>query len=253
MKKTMIAGMVSVLMAASANAAFTESADGTFTGSLSFSGSITDTQPAWMWELPEVTINSVTDWNVDKAAGVLEGENAVFDFADKGTFEFLHGYTKSVAAGGQPGFRPIVTVGEGDTAQEINDTVKSISVVASGVGSDGAATADGQLSFSISGGNAVAFFWPESGLWWLAYSGGTAGANARTLLQSNVENYATVYAQIDMEEERAFSWNYNYLNNTSLNASGAFDSTMSDIKLSFPSTSVPATWTADVPVTVTMM
>lgn len=265
MKKTLLAIVMLPAMFAvgAANAAFVVSPDNNFNGSLDFNGTITDTAPNWSWEIPAASTALAKDWTAEKIKGIADGENTKFDFVSKGSIPFLQGVMTAPGTN-QPGFHPVITVA--GTLFEAGTDGMAVQVVASGT-KGGTAVANGTFDAKFDIASALAGVWTdvEDGVTYSnnAYSGTTLGAKAFSYLGDAVTKLAAEYPTVDMsavtkfpatDADRLLEGVALGQNGTSIAKSTtmALSSDLSNMSITFPTASIPDTWTASVPVVVTM-
>lgn len=243
MKKTLLATSVlsTLLMVGSANAAMLKSTNGNFSGQLDFSGTITDTTPSWMWEIPEATKNAATGWSVDVSDGVDADSNTTWTFPSKPALDLIQGFMKKPISEGAIGVTPLIKVGPSDSATTLDGTLQTITLVADGKNKSNSSVTTGEMVLKVQG-----------------FLGGVYNTGQKF---GAVEAQAIVAKQVD------FSTNYPTLVNgtgsfseaeaeftkvENKNLSGAYLVKISDYSLTFPKGIIPATWNTILPVTVTM-
>lgn len=245
MKKTLLAvTMLSALSLSGVANAFTEAVDGNFTGSLDFSGTISDDNPIWSWEIPAVA-GDVTGWDTFVMNGIGSGDNTTFTFS-KPAMTLIHGFMKTPSASGGAGITPVITVGpEARKVVLSGDAKQDVIVVATGKNALNAAVADGTMSIkaqaflggALKEGAAVKYF---------------GSTKAQTVLSSNQADFATTYPSITAGTHNFAQTEALFVNKSMRALSGAYVAEISDYKLTFPSATLPATWSAIIPVTVTL-
>lgn len=241
MKKTLLAVSVlsTLFMAGTANAWVT-SEDGTFAGQLDFNGTITDTNPDWMWEVPEDTVTAATGWDALRINAIANGDNSEFHFIAKPALDLIRGYMKEPAATGGAGLTPVIKVGAGDAVVTLDGTVQALTLVAAGLDASDAATADGQMKMNVQGylGGAI-----EN-----TYFG---AVEVQSIISANQVAFDTNYPEITAGTSSWADAEALFPLDTTLKLSGAYLAKISDYKVSFPTASIPAKWSTVVPVTVT--
>ena len=243
MKKTLLAMTVlsTLFLAGTANAALVESTDGSFTGKLDFNGTITDTNPVWMWEITDASKAAATGWNSLVINGVVSGSNTTWTFGNKPSIELIRGYMKTPSISGGTGITPVIKVGPTESATTLDGTVQTITLVATGNTAASDAVAPGTMKLNVQG--------LLGGAHTTGQKFGAVEAQAIAELQ---DGYATTYPTA-VGGTGSFSAAETALSNQDLtNITGAYLANLSNYELSFPSESVPATWTTTVPVTVTL-
>lgn len=241
MKKTLLAVSVfsTLFMAGTANAWVT-SEDGSFAGQLDFNGTITETNPVWSWEVPEESVTAATGWDALLSNGISNGDNTEFHFKTKPVLDLIHGFMTEPSSTGSTGMTPVIKVGTGDTAVTLDGTKQALTLVTAGLDASSAATLDGQMIMNVQGylGGAIdnTFF---------------GAIEAQRILSGNQVDFDTNYPGITAATGSWADAEAVFPLETSLKVSGAYLAKISDYKVSFPNTAVPATWTTVVPVTVT--
>ena len=246
MKKTLLAvTLLSALSLSGTASAFTESTDGNFTGALDFSGTITNDNPIWAWETPALPAD-VTGWDALVANGQVTGNNSSFTFADKSAMTLIHGFMKAPAVSGGAGITPVIKVGPTATAVTISgDAKQDVTVVATGKNAADEVVTSGTmlvktqvfLGGALKDGSAVKYF---------------GSTKAQTLLSANQADFETVYPNPTVGTNNYAQTEALFSNQSMSDLSGAYVAEISDYKLTFPSATLPATWEAIIPVTVTL-
>lgn len=243
MNKTLLASSVlsTLLMAGSANAAMLKSTSGNFSGQLDFSGTITDTTPIWMWEIPEETKSAATGWIVDVRDGVVADSNTTWTFPSKPVLNLIQGFMKSPISEGGIGVTPLIKVGPIDSATTLDGTLQTIKLVANGKDISDGDVAAGEMSLKVKGF-----------LGGVYNSGQKFGAVEAQTVVANQVNFSTNYPTL-VEGSGSFSEaETEFTKVVNKNLSGGYLVKISDYSLTFPKGSIPSTWSTILPVTVTM-
>ena len=245
MKKTLLAvTMLSALSLSGVANAFTEATDGNFTGKIDFNGTITDDNPTWSWEVPAESAN-LTGWDVLVINGTVSGDNTSFAFT-KPAMTLIHGFMKTPSAIGGAGITPVIKMGPTASALTLSgDAKQTVTVVATGKNASSVAVTDGTMQVSAQAflGGAL-----KSGST-VKYFGST---KAQTVLRTNQSNFATLYPNPQAGTNTFTQTEALFTNAAMTDLSGAYTAEISDYKLTFPSATLPATWSAIIPVTVTL-
>lgn len=246
MKKTLLAvTLLSALSLSGAANAFTEATDGTFSGNLNFSGTITDDNPIWAWEIPAVP-GDVTGWDALVINGVVSGDNTTFAFTSKPAMTLIHGFMKTPSVSGGSGITPVITVGnEGSTVVLSGDATQDVTVVATGKDASNTAVANGTMAIKAQAflGGAL----KDAGT--IKYFG---AEKAQTVLSANQPNFSTTYPSPEAGTNNFADTEALFANQAMSDLSGAYVAEISNYRLTFPSASLPATWSAIIPVIVTL-
>ncbi|PSU87405.1 fimbrial protein [Photobacterium kishitanii] len=243
MKKTLLAVSVlsTLFMAGAVNAAMVEGSNGSFSGQLDFNGTITDTTPIWMWEIPEASKNAATGWTVDVREGVVADSNTTWTFPDKSALDLIQGFMKFPIAEGGAGITPLIKVGPTDSATILDGTLQTITLVANGKDTSDVDVAAGAMELKVQG-----FLGGVYG------SGQKFGAAETQTVVAKQVNFSTNYPTL-IDGTGSFSEaETEFTKEANKTLSGAYLVKISDYSLTFPTASIPATWNTIVPVTVTM-
>ncbi|OBU27289.1 hypothetical protein C0Z01_18390 [Photobacterium kishitanii] len=254
MKKTLLIATILTpfFLMNTANAALSEASIGSGGGGLlAISGSFVNTTPLWGWEIPAETAAAVQDWTIDKTAGVAADSNTQFDFTSKGTLYILDGITLKASVGG-PSILPQVEVGG---VRQANGT--STTVIVKALGSNGV---EGTLGFETLHATAISqrilgnanpgISYPNDSVVDVAMQQRVKTALENQILalgeRSDAEGAASGAILDEILAGRAAHTSIiNWL-------TAASSVSVSEIKLSFPTATIPATWTASLPITITM-
>lgn len=242
-QKTLIVTMLAALfLSRAASAEFTEAVDGQFSGNIDFNGTITDTNPIWAWEIPEQSITDAQGWDALVLNGQVNGDKTSFTFPEKSSMPLIRGFMKTPSVSGGAGITPVITIGGGDNSVVLSgDVAQDVTVVATGKNSSNVAVPDGSMSLK-----AQAFL---GGAHDATYFGST---KAQEVLAANQENFATNYPSLTAANQSYAQSEEAFRNQSFSKLSGAYIAEIKDYLLTFPSASLPSTWSAIVPVTVTL-
>lgn len=251
MKKTLLIAttLAPLFLMSMANAALSEAPIGSGGGgSLTISGSFVDTTPLWAWEIPAETITATQDWKIDKREGVVDGSNTRFDFTSKGTLYILDGKTQKVVDG-KKSIIPRIAVGGTNITHG-----SPFGVQINAVGSDGE---NGTLWLNVFQGSAIAFKVPGNATANLSYLDTSLAIKQRTIAAMKAQTIvlgesitaegATTAADIDSflaataPASPIVTW-----------LAGVTSVAVDNIRLTFPSALIPSSWTASLPITVTI-
>ncbi|GAB2649520.1 F4 family fimbrial subunit [Vibrio panuliri] len=226
------------------NAAFVESATGNASYNLTFSGTILDVRPVWVWEIPDASKTAMTGLSALVINGIQRNGSTTFTFPSKDAVTLIHGYMKGISAMGGIGLTPVIKVGNDGSTVTMNGTTQAVTVVATGTIS-GTAVAAGTMRVNATAYLGGALFDGTAA----KYFGAT---QAQTLLADNQTGFTTIYPSI-AEGTSTFAQAEALLaNQASTKISGAYSVSIDDYTLMFPSGSLPDTWAAIIPVTVTL-
>lgn len=256
--------MSALLVSGVANAYTDADASGNWSGNLDFNGTITNTSPAWKYQIPDTAVQGAKNWDVERISGSVDGSNTIFSFNKDLTV--LEGVMKAPTPVGGSGLQPQVTFGESgktvvwDTSNPSLSTPVAIELTAKD-GTDGT-TAVGKLKFNLVGQaatQAVVLQADGSGL--SARSSVFVTVPKAYALLKSQPYYASTY------DETVGSWGANATAGEGMaateNLSGAKGSSWtkmsaaivadaSDFKLVTNSTAIPQSWNATLPITISV-
>ncbi|OCH43069.1 hypothetical protein [Aliivibrio fischeri] len=248
MKKTLLAATIlsTLLMSGAASAAFVESPTG-FNGQLNFNGTITNTNPVWSWEIPAQSVTDATGWDALVLNGVVNGTNTEFTFPSKQPMTLINGFMKTPSSSGGAGITPVVKIMSYDgTEVEIKgNSPQSIIVTATGKDVNTKPVADGTMEIDAQTFLGGAYGDATSSIYFGAQK-------AQQVLATNNADFATNYGTPTANTGNYAKAAEDFTNQSHANLSGAYLVEISNYKIAFPSTTLPATWTADIAVTVTL-
>ncbi|MBA5684345.1 hypothetical protein FD722_01655 [Photobacterium damselae subsp. damselae] len=253
MKKTLLAVLVlpAMFVAGTANATFIESQNG-FTGKLDFNGTVINKAPNWAWEIPDASVAKAKDWELELQQSNVVGSNNVWNLANRGSFIALHGYMVAANPTGAASLTPVVTLNGTTLVGGLN----SVDLPVKGTVS-GKAVADGILHMKVS--TELGATGQVNGSLWHVSSNALAWETTSDALQAL---QGSAIAALKAKYPRA-AWNES-LGQTYAQAeemlrasyttdvSGQFAAEVGAFTLTFPTASIPDTWTASLPIVVTM-
>lgn len=264
MKKTLLTlSMLTALVSANqAFAAFADApANSAGTGSLTVNGALASTNPNWLWQIPDATAAKGRNIVINKISGVVNGVNTEYPVLKGETLDFLQGYMKTPADRGATGLTPVITIAGTKWNETENSIEHSVTVTTTTGTGEGATTANtGNMKFNIQQGMAFAAF--RSGGSFITSPGSTnlgslsQGTQSILSLQSAFNDTYNVGAPTAWDLNIAGSLQVlagtHANSSTYTKVSAAHSSKISDIKLVFPSASVPTSWNATIPVTISL-
>lgn len=235
-----------------ANAGITEAPIGSGGGgSLTMSGSFINTTPIWGWEIPAETTSAVQGWKIDKIDGVVDGINTKFDFTSKGPLYILDGKTLKSTIGGLS-ILPQVEVGG---VLQANGTTTTVTLPA--LGSNGVA---GTFEFEtlhataaaerITGNARPAVIYPNDSVVDVTMQQRVKSALVNQIIALGESHSGEGTASGAIIDEKLSGRAAHAHLITWLAAASSVS--VSGMNLTFPTASLPATWTASLPITVTI-
>lgn len=243
-KKAIIIALVAATT--SSAYAFTDATGGSWNDTLKFDGAITNSDPVWQFEVPADTVALAKNLDIKGSDGTINGANTEWTLTKLNDAVFFHGNLKNVLPQGKSGITPEIKFSNTDVGKDFG---KLVTITATGGNGE-----SGIIAFDISSGAASAFTnTPSQTIQTNKNDAPKAGAAALTLMESTT-GYSTYYTI-----GGSHSINSRYENiqlslgadhKTNQFAGRAF--TVESTKLSFPTASIPATWTASLPITVTV-
>ncbi|MFS1899769.1 hypothetical protein BCU22_022625 (plasmid) [Vibrio cyclitrophicus] len=242
------------LMAATAGSAyaFTDATGGAWSGSLDFDGTISNTNPLWEFEVPPETVILTTDMTQYVSEGVVNGENTEFALTTLDDAVLFHGNIKAVLPQGIPGMVPDIMFSGVEVSVDAVEGSSEVSITLPA--NDGDADT-GTITFSIGSGAAVMTGTASSniGVWYNGDDNPVAGAAAHALLMQ-IPGLGDIYpggepVYTTSPYENIDGWIDNEDYNNQFHAR-AFVSKSAVV--SFPSANIPTTWSASLPITVTV-
>ena len=248
MKKTLLAMTVlsTLFLAGTANAAVAEAAPGTAGGGeLSITGTITNNNPNWAWEIPAKAVADAKDWTVAKITGKVEGVNTVYNFAANAPMTALNGVMVAPSPTGGTGMTPVITVngtelilpklGNFETGEGAGQ------VVLSALGDSGE---EGTFTVTLRQHGAGAYV-GGGGI-----GQGTSSGPATELLKAQ-SYYADTY-----RNPVAPDWGTmdvgSLVRSSHKKVSAAVTLDLTDFDLAFPTDAQPSTWTASLPIVISL-
>ena len=141
MKKTLLALATTgaLVVSGSALAAFADAPQGEGSGAsaqIEITGTIINTNPIWMWQIPAALQTAVTDVALKRVEGVSVGNNTEFALT-KTPMNVLEGYMKTPTVQGGAGLTPLISIGGMDMMTECGTSAGcTISLKATNAGED---------------------------------------------------------------------------------------------------------------------
>ncbi|OCH43070.1 hypothetical protein [Aliivibrio fischeri] len=215
---------------------------------LTISGMLTNTNPNWMWQIPEDTANRATSIQLKTIEGVVNGTNTEWILPAMADQSLLQGYMKTPSATSGAGLTPIITVG---STSILTSTPQNYMLTTDIMKADTTSVA-GTLEISLTSSLVAAACYHSTGLCYTT-DGSTAIA-ALNLLKRNQLDYFVTYEGIRIGREHDLN-NLELLSQTTSDrfaASGAVDINLRSVKLIVPTASIPNKWTASLPITISM-
>ncbi|GAB2649528.1 F4 family fimbrial subunit [Vibrio panuliri] len=272
MKKTLIAlSMLTALV--SANQALAAFSDAPANGDLTITGTLTNINPKWLWQIPDATKAKVSNIVTYKITAIPNGENSEFEVLKGETLDFLQGYTKTASvAGGGAGMTPVVTIAGTKWNEDNSASPRSVTVTTTTGTGESATTANtGTMTFDVTQGVSIALRYADltgSGFKSIVYDGVSAPVSvpilltAAQIMRNNVKHFSAVYTNEDTSAGSNFFQNdiLRFLRGDIGKAdigrnsfvSAGYASKINNFKLVFPTASVPTSWNATIPVTISM-
>lgn len=275
-KALVAASVMAALGLSSAAHAFTEDTGYTgHNGTVNFSGTVTDLTPKWMWEVVNAGTPYTYDININ--LGTSANGKTTFAYTANPAIPFLQGYLKDKAPNGGQALQPVVTLGlAGQELALVSGTLNTanptLSVKATGTMADQTTQVDGLVTFTLAQAGviaakegSVAKIQPAAFL--TGIEGGAAPSNgpavvngtgeygtaldeAVTMLATATDYAASEYAAKTLDKSKV--WNAASMSSYDVkDIFAGYSSRISDVKTIWDATGVPATWTANIGVTVT--
>ncbi|HCR3451306.1 TPA: hypothetical protein ON570_005002 [Citrobacter werkmanii] len=275
-KALVAASVMAALGLSSAAHAFTEdTAYAGHNGTVKFSGTVTDLTPKWMWEV--VNAGTPYDYDINRSLGSSANGKTTFSYTANQPITFLQGYLKDKAPNGGQALQPVVELGLADqnlalVSGTMSAADPTLSVKATGTMPDQSTQVEGLVTFKLAQAGVIAG--TEAGVEKIqpaafltgimggaAPSNGPAVANgtgeygtaltdAAALLANATDYAASPYAAKNLDKSKV--WAANSIGNYDVKAIyAAYSSRISEVKTIWTDSEVPATWTANIGVTVT--
>lgn len=275
-KKLVAASVTAVLGLSSAAHAFTEdTAYAGHNGTVKFSGTVTDLTPKWMWEV--VNAGTPYDYDINKSLGTTASGKTTFAYTGNPAITFLQGYMKNKAPNGGQALQPVVTLGLADqnlalVTGTLNSAAPTLSVKAKGTMPDTTTQVEGLVTFTLAQAGVIAakdgsVAKIQPAAFMTGIDGGTAPSNGPAVangtgeystaldeavaMLANANDYATSeYTSKALDKSKV--WNAASMSNYAVkDIFAGYSSRISNVKTIWNETEVPATWTANIGVTVT--
>nr|WP_155394725.1 hypothetical protein [Vibrio vulnificus] len=233
-------------IATGANAAMSDAVDGNWSGQLDFNGTITDSNPVWQFQIMDDTQQLYTDIDLQSGAGVInQDETVTWKLDDGEVHSLLEGNMKQSAATGGADLFPVVkvTAASGDV-ELVSGAADATNVTLDVTGSDSAA-----IKVSLSRDDLVTY--KDSNDAEQAFTNAASiPANLSALIQS-------VNGAVDPASATATTGGGNattiYTTEDNTIITGALGLSIQNATLTAASlTDYPETWSATMPVTITM-
>lgn len=248
MKKTLLA--VTLLSVFGVGVANASSVEGPGTGELKIDGAILETNPSWKWQIPVAAMDAARDIKFTRDSGVVEELNTTFTNTDG--FIILEGGSID-AASPRPGQFPVITVG-GVAIDYGNKQVISLNMTDN----------SGLVDVSIGSGLAVMYQRADSDGEMSTYnhakwsSANIATSAKRTMLESSWEpaqgNIGSSWWDMTTVNMHTLLVNPSSVDgHRIMTIIGSAAVEVNEYKLIFPTDAVPPTWSATLPITVSMI
>ncbi|TCW20770.1 hypothetical protein [Vibrio crassostreae] len=268
MKNKLAIALFTALAASGSAHASKKPIGGSWTGSLDFNGKITSYSPPWEFEVPAATQVLANNGSIDKSVkgGKVDGINTTWTIDALINQDILTGLLKNTPTGGVS-LTPVITLGETGNTVTTNigagggdcTTLKpcTVSLIATGTGSNSAPVAgtltvnfETGLSIVYTGGELVGSTGRTNGI-----SSGYASSHAlRNLNESLTAQGHGYYDGVVNAANYTPAQLVNILNspqNTNINAALVLQQIGAQV-LSFPTATIPATWTASLPIEISV-
>lgn len=195
MKKTLLAlATTSALMVSgSALAAFVEATEGGAAGAgakLEITGTITNTNPIWKWQIPGATQTAVENVELKMISGVEEATSTSWNITTDEKI-ILEGYMAAPSPKGGPGLTPVVSIGGVDMVKCTENSPCELEIEARDASNE-TATSVGTVAFRMMAAARAAIVELGTGNPRHGYWDGTLKARAHELLRKT-KGYATLY------------------------------------------------------------
>lgn len=243
--------------------AYTDTAGGSWVGSLDFSGEISTPNPVWQFEVPTETLALAANSVVHIADGTKSGNNTEWQLNELDGHAFLNGRI-GIVPNRSSNLQPVISVGEGATPIVVGSpmvctSIELCNLTLSATGQNGST---GTLTMSIEAGAASSTYYVEDS--YVAESATlsrstTSAPKANDILDELLISEGAPEVQVSTLARDTRDWNnatsaHNRINNTSSVqwASAIVLSQIGSQTLSFPTANIPATWTASLPIEIQM-
>jgi hypothetical protein len=253
MKKTLLALATtsSLIVSGSALAAFVDAPKGEGSAAdpqIEITGTLTNNNPNWMWQIPAVSQSVVTDVVIQKITGVVSGSNTEFSVTKK-ALSILEGYTKRLIPNGGAGLTPVVKVGGVDMRGCSGPN--GICTIIIDAANAGAKVGEISMRIMMTGGG---YSTNELNIKYSTLpSAQGISQEALDLAWKTVGVEAAYQGSITRNKDYSIDTVDNWLKSPTLykSAQGRVV-TLASSKLVVPTTAIPATWAASLPITISV-
>lgn len=255
MKKRILAVVTTFTLVASgaSGATYTDAdASGTWTSALVFNGTITNTKPVWRYKITDEAITGATDWDLDLTSGIPSSEGNT-EFKTTKAFRILEGVMKNPSDYGGVGMQPVIVFGE-PGKEKVWDTSSSLpQPILLQLTAKNGATPVGVLRVVLVGQAAMQFFDAEApcpgttgrGDTWQKVPDAIALLKTQPYYNSTYNQYKPVH---DSHGDTTEALSDRRLEKVS----AALVATAKNIELSVPTASIPDSWSATLPISITV-
>ncbi len=229
-----------------------------FSGDMQFNGTITNTMPEWVWQLDAAAQTENGALNFDQANAKVEADNLTWEHVPTSSL-WLMGHLNKIVFGGQNGGRTInpqisfggtlLTGTESPITITTADNAGILTITAFGVASRSMKTSDTSVTTYVAkytdaaGTTIPATHVLQTGPAYMAYL--TQAAAGLGFIDPSQNLFGPGINYDDFGTSTSGGWWAGA--DQRLNFAGAY---VTKVKLSYPKTSVPATWSATLPITV---
>lgn len=210
-------------------------------GQLEISGTLTNTNPVWVWGIPSDVKMAAADITLQKITGVVEGSNTAFALDSMNNIVLLEGYMKTPAPSGGAGLRPVITVGSQQVTEVCWTEQEACNIEVDALNSN---TKVGVLQLKVDAELASAYLGHESKPTTRGTDKTLAALTALPFFQTTYPNPISATGTNE-NTYTSLSWT-----NTQ-NVSSYMMVNSNSAKLIVPTSSVPDVWSATLPITVT--
>lgn len=216
-----------------------------FTENLEFNGVILNSNPVWEWEVDSDATTGAKDIVLDISAATSNGANLEWAMPKFDNQAIIKGHLPGVLAVGIPGMEPMVSFNGVDVTSATETNLIEVSVDANGNGSK-----VGAVTLAVTGAG------------WIKRTDANGEVQGIAVEQGNAELTAwakTTVTTINTNQETLIestgSWaefTAGYSSATVTDATAAVGYASKSATLSFPSSQVPTTWAATLPITIAL-
>lgn len=260
MKENKLSVLMSIMLmvvpglASATSSTFVESFDGTFSETVSMTGTVQNNAPNWSWRILPSSAASLSNISLETSNATLGNNNLTWNLNTR--VPFIQGAMVNTSPTGGPNLRPVLTVA-GTAIDMTSNRVQSLTVAATGTTSSGSnvqgsVVLDFTQGFTTTSmfGNPLQFIYDnaDSGLTSLE-------STAFSFLNPLIARLKAANTNLQSATQSGDTANrYQALgNNAATNIAGAMATDLSNIKVVFPAASLPQNWTAPIPVTITLI